>query len=395
MTSDLELLADKRAWIAQLDGLRAVAVMAVVIHHFNSQVITGFALGNVAVGVFFGISGFLAHYVLHRDETRWGAVNCNWFMTRRALRIWPLYFFAILSILVLKEANGNGGEIKGIIPLFSFTQNMEMARWGTWAPGELTPLWSISVEEQFYLVAPIVYLLLNSRFAFPFAAVVVVLANMLRISAVASNSMTGNGGVYYASYAYADVFLAGMIVARLNRVGLGIDRSPWWSFGPAAVLLLITMRVWGVSVFPPYAWYAPVPYAVLPIAVGLLLWAILDRRRFLVPELLSHRYLTTIGTLSYGMYVVHLFVLYDFKPFIYKELEVHEVGALWDNLVGIVLVVLLAACLYGLIERPFLRLKDAISPKPLPVVNPGGVPWAILIPTVAISVGLLYQVAGR
>jgi peptidoglycan/LPS O-acetylase OafA/YrhL len=384
-------VASTRGWIAQLDGLRAVAVLAVLVHHYNSKFIIDFALGNVAVGVFFGISGFLAYYVLQRDELRWGEVSYNWFMVRRALRIWPLYFFVILSVLLLEVLKGQ--PIHGIVPLFSFTQNIEMARWGTWPPGALAPLWSISIEEQFYLLAPLAYFLMNSRFAVPFVIAVILLANILRVDAVLANTMSGNGGLYYASYAYIDVFLAGMIVAKLHRPGL--KRSPWPSFVLATVLLLITMRLWGMSVFPPYPWYAPVPYFILPIAVGLLLWSLLNCRPFLISELLSQRVLTGIGTLSYGMYAVHLLVLYDLKPFLFDRFGLENMRLIGHNIATMALVVLVATCLYGLIERPFLRLKDRLSPKTVSTINPRGVPWAIVVPIFAISIGLLYQVANH
>src|SRR4051794_27294476 len=85
------------SWIDAIDGLRAVAVIAVLVHHANTAFFMDWALGNVGVAIFFSISGFLAYFVLWKDEQRLGRIDYNYFLMRRILRIWPAYF-AIISI---------------------------------------------------------------------------------------------------------------------------------------------------------------------------------------------------------------------------------------------------------------------------------------------------------
>src|SRR3979411_1402898 len=80
-------------YLPAVDGLRALAVTAVVIAHLDAALIGQWtSLGAISVSVFFSISGFLAYYVLWHDEKRLGRISYNYFMARRVLRIWPAYF---------------------------------------------------------------------------------------------------------------------------------------------------------------------------------------------------------------------------------------------------------------------------------------------------------------
>src|SRR5436190_24167252 len=81
------IAATRFDWIPSIDGLRAVAVLAVLVHHANGAYISNFALGNVGVAIFFSISGFLAYLVLSRDERKLGRIDYNYFLVRRVLRI--------------------------------------------------------------------------------------------------------------------------------------------------------------------------------------------------------------------------------------------------------------------------------------------------------------------
>lgn len=89
------LPAPREAWLPSIEGLRALAIVAVLVHHGNTIHFSNWALGNSGVAIFFSISGFLAYYVLWRDEHRFGRIDYNYFLFRRILRIWPAYFLVI------------------------------------------------------------------------------------------------------------------------------------------------------------------------------------------------------------------------------------------------------------------------------------------------------------
>ena len=121
MPENSTTIREKQGWIASIDGLRAIAVLAVVAHHVNHEAFAQIALGNVGVVIFFAISGFLAYYVLYRDEKRIGRIDYNYFLLRRILRIWPAY----LAVIGLVWATHP--RMEGWLSLFTLTSNWEMA----------------------------------------------------------------------------------------------------------------------------------------------------------------------------------------------------------------------------------------------------------------------------
>lgn len=251
----------KAGWIGSLEGLRAVAALTVVLHHTNISTFSGVALANIAVAVFFALSGFLTYRVLEVEQERTGRISYLGFMLRRVRRIWPLYFAVIGLVACAYIAAGRSIAPERLLPLFTFTVNFDMAA-RQFPPAALTPLWSIAVEMHYYLLAPFVFMAMRSRYAVAFCGAAFVISNLARISYLAiADHGTGNGGLYYLSFAYLDTFIAGVMVARW-RVSL-----PGSVAAPLALILLAFVGwSWGQSLFPPYPSHAALPYAVLPFA---------------------------------------------------------------------------------------------------------------------------------
>jgi len=98
-------ISDRLSWISSLAGVRAIAVIMVVLSHdtlINQYFFSSPRLhvGGIAVGVFFILSGFLAYYILNKDFITFGSINYNNYIFRRILRIWPAYFVVIFLILI-------------------------------------------------------------------------------------------------------------------------------------------------------------------------------------------------------------------------------------------------------------------------------------------------------
>jgi len=146
----------------ELDALRFFAFLAVLIHHGpNPHGFPGVvrSAGGFGVSLFFVLSAYLITELLLRERTQTGTISWPHFFTRRALRIWPLYYAALaVAIVFLPVATANGLPLprrflvspSGRVALSVFVAN--------WVPitqlGMLAPLWSISIEEQFYLLWP-------------------------------------------------------------------------------------------------------------------------------------------------------------------------------------------------------------------------------------------------
>jgi peptidoglycan/LPS O-acetylase OafA/YrhL len=377
--------------IPAIAGLRAIAVLMVTVNHYNTIAFTGWAIGNIGVAVFFSISGFLAYYVLRRDESRFGRISYSYFMTRRALRIWPLYFTCIALIFLLENLFGNMPSEKPLQyppwSLFTFTFNFDLAQ-GRHAelPG-LSVLWSIAVEEQFYLLAPLMYLAIRSRHSLVFCGMVFVLANLARWLHIAYAEPKSGGGIYYMTYAYADTFLAGAVLAHLyikrtaTLLPIASDRQHWGMAAAATVLFAVIAWTWGTSIFPPYPAWAWFPYFLVPAASVLALAAVIWSREFGLSKLLASKPFLAIGELSFGIYMVHVFVQHFLAHYTGREPLFASHGWLIYNLGTISVTVFAASVLYFVVERPALNLKDSAGMR---IANP----LAAILPAVAIAIGL-------
>lgn len=156
------------AQITGLDGLRAIAVLAVIAHHFLPNVAVG---GFVGVDIFFVISGFLITGLLVRQRRRTGAIGLRSFWLRRARRLLPAL------VLVVAGCSATAFFIRGavivglgrqVLGAATFSSNwLAIARGSSYFsstnPELFRNLWSLAVEEQFYLLWPLLMLLIRSR----------------------------------------------------------------------------------------------------------------------------------------------------------------------------------------------------------------------------------------
>jgi peptidoglycan/LPS O-acetylase OafA/YrhL len=359
---DGEMSAKSLSFIPAIAGLRGLAVMLVIANHYNTRLFSDWLIGNVGVAVFFCISGFLAYYVLYRDETKWGSINYTYFMIRRVLRIWPLYF-AIIALTYFTEAHfGNVQTLP--LSLFTFTFNFDLAAGHHPPLPSLAILWSIAVEEQFYVLAPLMYVLLRSRYRYVFVAAVCIAANVARLYYLGSGPAPVGGGLYYMTYAYADTFIAGALLASY-RTGRpeNVTLSPalsWFMFLACAGLLTIAARLWALGpIFPVGA----LPYLLIPVAGAGLLWSAIAGRTALT-AVLGSAPARALGELSFGIYVSHTYV----QNYLYHHVRAgppvfSEYGPLVYTAGTFACTAVLATALYFLIERQGLRIKDLFAPK--------------------------------
>jgi peptidoglycan/LPS O-acetylase OafA/YrhL len=145
-----------------LDGLRALAVTAVVVYHLDDQLLPG---GFVGVDLFFVLSGFLITALLVRERSGSGSISLRSFWQRRVRRLWPVAW-TVLALVALAGLSGVwGADRQRLLPAETFASLANVANW--WqiahggyveqfvAPSPLRHFWSLAVEEQFYLVWPV------------------------------------------------------------------------------------------------------------------------------------------------------------------------------------------------------------------------------------------------
>jgi peptidoglycan/LPS O-acetylase OafA/YrhL len=357
-------------YMPALDGLRALAVIAVVIFHTKASFLAG---GGLGVSVFFALSGFLITTLLLRERDLNGAVKLSRFYGRRALRLLPALLL-VLGFVALCAAGGRSPEqnVLGILGSLLYVAN-----WAGVASQDgldlLDHTWSLSVEEQFYLLWPIVLLVAAQRYGRRGVAIAAIcgalIAPALRYALWDGASMDR---VAHGTDSIADQLLWGCALAAL--VGALGERPPAIRllFWPAAAFLI------GAAVAGPALtglWTIGGLAAVgiaSTIVVGRL--ALFDDG---VTRAMSWRPLVWLGGISYGMYLWH-FPIEVLMPAAIKQSTPAFV------VVSLVATVCVAAASYYLVERPLQRRYHhrVATPRPAPahVAEPAA-PYPALAPS--------------
>ena len=333
------------AYRRDIDGLRAIAVLAVVLFHFGVPGITG---GFVGVDVFFVISGFLITSIIWRERqaNRFSFID---FWARRARRILPALFVMIAATLVAGwfllapkdyEELGRSAHYQ-----VTFTSNLLFSRQHGYfdVSSDIKPLlhtWSLAVEEQFYIFFPLLLALLSSRLKHWRLALFVVLLGSFGMSVWAVQHEPQKA--FFLLHLRAWELLAGAMLAVLPK------RE--WRASPAlaqgvslASMALILIAVLGYDAKTPF----PGATALLPVlgVVGLI-WANGQQQTW-VARLLSTRVMVGIGLISYSWYLWH------WPVFVYANYAAVD-GLSAPELAGLMLLSLVLGYLsWRFVETPF------------------------------------------
>jgi peptidoglycan/LPS O-acetylase OafA/YrhL len=308
------------AHLPALDGLRGIAILSVMFSHFILFVpAEGSVVGRVivklahtgwaGVDLFFVLSGFLITGIL--ADSRGKESYFRTFYMRRTLRIFPLYYaFLLLAFVVLPLIHfGDETPPASNAPWFVlYAANLFVARDGSFAnAGGLGHLWSLAVEEQFYLVWPLVIYFLPPRAAERAAVAAFFIALAVRCGMVLTHTSTT--AMFVLLPARFDALAAGGFIAlRARNAGgvLGLVR-------PARVVLVLALAAIVAITATAHAdirfenpWRAAVLYSLLALFFGaLLVLAIAAQERALLGRALTSRVLSIFGRYSYGLYVLH------------------------------------------------------------------------------------------
>ncbi len=301
--------------------------------------------GAVGVNVFFVISGFLITLLLLREDRESGGISPARFYGRRALRILPAYAVYLLSLAALSRA----GTVHLTPPDWAgaLTYTVNFMKDPSWDIGHI---WSLSLEEHFYLLWPLVFWL-GPRWARRLAWGCVLLSPVVRI--VLWQCCPDSLPLDTATCTRMDSIAVGCLLAFLaweprwrSRLALSGGRAA--GLGAAALAALaVSVTLSELS----YRFRLLFGFSLDGIAICMLLWVCVNHDRGAVGRLLRWRPLVLLGRMSYGVYLwQQLFLNPEGRGFMYW----------WPASLGFAL--LAASVSYVLVERPFLLLKADLRP---------------------------------
>ena len=300
--------------------------------------------GWIGVNLFFTLSGFIITRLLLREELQYGRIDWSAFWVRRILRIWPLYYLIFLiGFLGLPFSD----RIHGIglsspqMPWFGlFLGNWSMIHFGPIGSDILSILWSVCVEEQFYIFIPMVIAILGTRGRWIFAISGILIAILQRISLARSG--VEQYQITYNSVAQMDSILAGVLLALAlnhepirNTIVHLTRKYLVWLILPVT-LFLITRNHLGHEIVLRQV---VDPVAIWLVAVVWIMVAAAGSPRF--SKILSWPAFVGAGKISYGLYMWHEILLSLFG----------------SGFITLAAVVLTAWLSYEFLEKPVLRYK--------------------------------------
>ena len=331
--------------IDALDGLRAVAVVAVLLFHLDLAWMPG---GFLGVSLFFTLSGFLITRLLLDESDRTGRVALRTFWARRLRRLSPaaLVVLAVVALMSLwgvfegTRLRGDLGASLGYVANWRFaTAESTYAELFTSTPSPVIHFWSLAIEEQFYLIFPVLFVALSKK-----RALLVPGLLALTIASVVASLLTDSRNLgYYGTHVRAAELLIGCLLAVITaRRTPTASGSPLMSIvgGSAFVALLAAM----VVVSPSDAWLYRGGLAAVALVSAAIVHGV--SRGGPIAWLFARGPMVSLGRASYSIYLVHWPVIVAMTP--------DRMGFDgWPlDVARIVASVSLGFASYGLIENP-------------------------------------------
>lgn len=344
--------------IPSLDGIRALAILAVVFGHsesplFNHPWIDPFRNGSLGVIGFFVLSGFLITGILVRETDRAGGISLKRFYARRAFRIFPAFYAYLIVIAILGVLRHVKLDLTSWLAAATYTWNYVLNT----SSYSLGQTWSLSLEEQFYLLWPLCLVFFSKKTCFRIAVGSILLSPFSRVLTYALFPAF-RGHINMMLHTHIDAILTGAALALAQNLGLfaklRVRLANAWFLLPIGVYF---------AIHPMLANLYRGSFA-LPVGMTLdeIAWAIFVLHVTRFPQLPVGKFLNWapiahIGRISYSVYLWQQLFTGENQP------NAFPLNLIW--------IFLCAEGSYWLIEQPFLRLRDRVVRSPETELLPG------------------------
>ncbi len=365
-------------YFKNLDGLRTICFLMVFIFHSftteNSAILKSdtyhflknslFGNGNLGVNFFFVLSGFLITYLLLVEDQTQGRIHVVKFWLRRILRIWPLYFLCVLigfvAFPMIKHFLGETPQETAHFWRYAlFISNLDFIQFGRPDASVLGVLWSVAIEEQFYLIWPLLFLAFPKRYLW--------LPMLLILGASLVYRIFNPDYMHYEFHTFScmnDLVLGGLIgwwcKTKEKQLSWFISNCKWiLYFAYAGFILLFFFRD---EIFYGSLHLKPFEKLCSSIFIGLI---ILDQAfNSNSPFQLSRlKLISKLGKYTYGMYCLQFVAILITVTIFKKILGFDNIVTVYfvEPIISLVLNVILAIISYKYFESYFLKLKSKFA----------------------------------
>ncbi len=362
LLSPFRRITSSGAFIAEIDGFRFVAILAVFFYHLSEdiahhssaaqlQVMSSnwvahlAAVLNIGVPLFFVVSGCvlgMPFAEMYLKESK--RVALKKYFLRRLTRLEPPYILALLLLLALKLASGKGGLAQYLPHLFASIFYVHNAFYATFSTINVVA-WSLEVEVQFYILAPLLALVFMIQRP---KARRIAIGLLILVATLLSQIASQNARASLSLLGYAQYFFAGFLLADLQVMSNGRYRTSWvWdtiSIAGWALLLVLLTAAPAIAVL----WIAPWLILVLYQAAF---------RGLMIRQFFVHPLVTTIGGMCYTIYLLHNYLIYGIGLVSERlfNASAYDVRLLIQFALMAPLVVFVSGLYFRFVERPCMR----------------------------------------
>lgn len=359
-----------RFYLPELDSLRFFAFLAVFVWHvqpvpgwviaaphkslLETLAVSAWQAGEFGVDLFFTLSAFLITELLVREKHRFGRIDVRSFYIRRILRIWPLYF-GFLAALFLALATIPGAHVPWrVLPGFAIFLGNFVMYWGLFVPMPLSILWSVSLEEQFYLLWPWVVSRLSRRGLIVVAILMWLFSIGYRWRLIA-NGVTPHT-IWFNSLARLDPLACGVLLSAFGGSKLHRYGNARGTIAIVAASLILAAGYCSPRDDNAAAFWIMLAYLFGALGCcGVVFGALGAGNRghsWILNPVLKY-----LGRISYGLYIFHATILVLVAGLLHR-LEPHSAPhPIIFPALALTLTIGVAAASYRWFETPFLKLK--------------------------------------